>query len=345
MNGDRTRSAIRGWLTACAVLTAAMILLGGLTRLTRAGLSITTWDPVMGALPPLDHGAWEHAFELYRSSPEGRLRADAMDLGAFQHIYWIEWAHRLLGRALAVVLFGPLVVFAARRSLPRTVTLRLGLVFVAGGVQALLGWLMVQSGLVDAPHVSPYRLAGHFTLGVALFVAMLWSAFDAWATDAAVVERTPARLRLLAFVAGANAFALLVWGALMAGHHAGLVFSDFPMMGGRVVPSGAFANGSLGGAAVGDAITVHFIHRMLAFALVALAGALVVVSRSAPVAPTTRRWALVVLAAVLVQLALGAATVMTHVPLALASAHQAGALFVVFALTGLVRRTSAGPAL
>ena len=329
--------SVAWWLTACVVLTGAMILVGGITRLTRSGLSITTWDPILGALPPLDEGDWREAFARYASSPEGRVRAPEMDLVAFRHIYLVEWGHRLLGRIVALVLLGPMAVFAIRHQLPRAVALRVGGVLLLGFAQAFLGWTMVRSGLIDVPHVSPYRLAAHFVVGVLLFVVLLWSALDAHSrAPTPRVQAAPA-LRITAGAATSLAFLLLVWGALMAGHHAGLVFSDFPTMGGRLLPDGAFGRPVAVGSVVADAVTVHFVHRALAFVLLAVMGTLVGIAFRK--GSTSRvRWLVVLGAgAVVGQLTLGAATVIAHVPITLASLHQAGALVVVASLTALQR--------
>lgn len=336
-SASRSRS-VAWWLTACAALTGAMILVGGLTRLTRSGLSITTWDPILGAIPPLDEAGWSEAFARYASSPEGHVRAADMDLVAFRHIYLVEWGHRLLGRIVALVLLGPMAVFAIRRTLPRVVAARVGAVLLLGFAQAFLGWMMVRSGLVDVPHVSPYRLAAHFVVGVLLFVVLLWSALDAHARPSTVPRvRPPPALRAATTTATVLAFLLLVWGALMAGHHAGLVFADFPTMGGKLIPDGAFGRPLALASLVADSVTVHFVHRAIALLLLLATCALLAASLRRDATARIRWLVSFAAAAVVVQITLGAATVIAHVPIALASLHQAGALAVVASLTALQR--------
>lgn len=332
-----TSRTVAWWLTVCVALTGAMILVGGITRLTRSGLSITTWDPILGTLPPLDESDWSEAFARYASSPEGRVRAPEMDLAAFRHIYLVEWGHRLLGRVVALVLLGPMAVFAIRHQLPRAVAYRVGSVLLLGFVQAFLGWTMVRSGLIDVPHVSPYRLAAHFVVGVLLFVVLLWSALDAHARPSKPRLRAPPSIRAATTAAMALAFMLLVWGALMAGHHAGLVFPDFPTMGGKLVPDGTFGRPFAASSFVADAVTVHFVHRTLALLLLVVTGVVVGIAFRRGT-PARVRWLVVLIAgAVVGQITLGAATVIAHVPIVLASFHQAGALVVVASLTALQR--------
>ena len=300
----RTNRAVTVWLAICAVMVFAMIVAGGITRVSRAGLSITTWDPIVGALPPLSGDAWRDAFARYRASPEGTLVNDAISFEGFRRLYLIEWGHRLLARVTGLVFFVPLVWFAARRALgPRRVRAIIAIV-VFGLAQGLMGWLMVASGLVAAPHVSPLRLAGHLLLGVGLLGALVWSALD---------PPPGRRARSTAFMLAATAFTIAL-GALMAGVHAGLVCSTFPTMNGAWIPS-TFAS---------DAWTIHFAHRAAAAitATAALVAAVVTWKRA-------RALASAVVACVGVQVALGALVVLEHVPPELAVIHQANAALLV----------------
>jgi cytochrome c oxidase assembly protein subunit 15 len=324
------------WLLSCSILVLAMILVGGLTRLTRSGLSITTWDPILGALPPMGDAGWSEAFERYMASPEGRLRGADMDLEAFRHIYLIEWGHRLLGRVIAVWLLVPMTFFAIKQRIARATLVRVVSVLLLGGAQGALGWYMVKSGLVDVPHVSPYRLMAHFLVGVLLFAVLLSSALDALGEAVpAVPSSSSARIAKHATVV---VLALtLAWGALMAGHHAGLVFSDFPTMGGDLVPVQFRSRPFLLRDLAADAVGVHFMHRALALLLLSCAVALLaVVARSVP-SRRARAFAALLVLAVLLQGTLGALTVMRHVPIALASLHQGAAMLVVASLVVLLR--------
>ena len=324
------------WLLSSSILVLAMILLGGLTRLTRSGLSITTWDPILGALPPLGDAAWGEAFARYLASPEGHLRAADMDLDAFRHIYRIEWAHRLLGRAIAVWFLVPMAFFAARRRLSRTTLLRVLGVLALGGAQGVLGWYMVKSGLLDVPQVSPYRLMAHFLVGALLFAVLLSSAIDALADSSQAVASTfSARLagRTLVVVLSLT----LAWGALMAGHHAGLVFSDFPTMGGDLVPVQLRAHPFLFRDLTEGLVGVHFMHRALALLLLFCACALLAAVVRAAAPRRARAFAALLVFAVLLQGSIGALTVTRHVPLVLASLHQGSAMLVVAVLVLLLR--------
>jgi cytochrome c oxidase assembly protein subunit 15 len=333
---SRPSRSVGLWLLSSSILVLAMILLGGLTRLTRSGLSITTWDPILGALPPLGDAAWSEAFERYVASPEGRLRATDMDLEAFRHIYLMEWAHRLLGRVIAVWLLVPMTFFAIRRRIPRATLLRVVGVLLLGGAQGVLGWYMVKSGLVDVPHVSPYRLMAHFLVGVLLFAVLLSSTLDALASeppDAPLSSSVTLAKRAFVVVVTLT----LAWGALMAGHHAGLVFSDFPTMGGDLVPVQFRSRPFLFRDLVADLVGVHFMHRVLALLLLFCAAALLAVVLRSSASRRARAFAALLVFVVLLQGTLGALTVMRHVPIALASLHQGTAVLVVAVLVLLLR--------
>lgn len=335
---SRSTRTVGLWLLSASLLVLAMIILGGITRLTRSGLSITSWDPIRGVLPPLGDSEWADAFDRYRASPEGRLVAGDMNLDAFRHIYAIEWAHRVLGRVIAIWLLVPLVVLTVRRRLPSNVGRRVLGVLIIGALQAGLGWYMVASGLVDLPHVSPYRMTAHFLVGALLFAVLLWSTLEVLLPP---VGRRYARGadRAAVMVVVAVTLLTLGWGALMAGHHAGLVFSDFPTMGGSLVP----LRGRTVRIAdlVADGVAVHFIHRLLALALLASVIGLLFVLRRSSYPRRTRALAASLLVAVTFQAALGALTVVHHVPLLLASCHQGMGMVVVALLVALTHELMA----
>lgn len=333
---SRPSRSVGLWLVSSSILVLAMILLGGLTRLTRAGLSITTWDPILGALPPLGDAAWAEVFARYLASPEGLLRANHMDLEAFRHIYLIEWAHRLLGRVIGVWLLVPMAYFAARKRISRETLLRVVGVLLLGLVQGALGWYMVKSGLVDVPHVSPYRLMAHFLVGVLLLAVLVTSALDALAAPPLATPSSSA-VTLTKRMTVVVLTLTLAWGALMAGHHAGVIFSDFPMMGGDIIPAQFHSRPFLLRDLVADGVGVHFMHRALAFLLLFCAIALVVVVFRSAAPRRARAFAGLFLFVVLLQGTVGALTVMRHVPLALASLHQGTGMLVVLVLVVLLR--------
>jgi len=327
-----THRAVTVWLTTACVLVGVMVVVGGVTRLTGSGLSIVEWAPVRGTLPPLTHAAWEQQLALYLQSPEGRL--SQLDLPGFQQIFLVEWGHRLLGRLVGLTIILPLMAFLFTRSVPRR-TARRGLVAaVLVAMQGAMGWLMVASGLVDVPHVSTVRLAGHLLLAFALFAVLAWELLDHLALPR--VE-APARL-----VAASRAFIALVVvavtsGAAMAGTRGGWLFATFPTMNGAWVPDGVFREGPR--AAIHDPLTAHFDHRLLAL-LVALAAVALVVAARGESAPL-RRWVTWIAVAVTAQITLGAATVMLHMPIAIAVTHQLGGLVVFATALGLVRVANA----
>ena len=328
--------AVAAWLYACAALVAAMVVVGGLTRLTRSGLSIVEWRPLTGVLPPIGDAAWREEFARYQTSPEFRLVNRDMGLDAFRSIFWVEWAHRLLGRVVGVVFFVPLVLFAARRRITRRqVAAWLGL-FALGAVQGAVGWYMVASGLVDEPHVSPYRLTLHLLVAIALFALLLWGALDASLERAVGV----ASLRAAARAAVAVVATTIAWGGLMAGHHAGLAAPTFPTMNGRWVPVGLFAHAASD--ALADPLSVHFVHRLLAYASAAAVLAVAALALRAGTPPRARAAAVAAVLLVALQVALGAATVLALVPVALASLHQANAVLLL-AATLVVLHAAARP--
>lgn len=320
------RRAVTLWLSLCCALCAAMVVVGGVTRLTGSGLSIVEWAPLSGAIPPLTHDAWVDALARYRATPEGTLVNAGIDLARFQSLFLVEWAHRLLARVFGLTLVVPFIVLLARRALDRRVARSVAIAIGLALVQALVGWLMVKSGLRDVPHVSPYRLALHLMLGFTIFGVL----FDAALTHvgAAVVEVGPGLAHASRGVLGVIAVTA-VSGAAMAGTRAGLLFATFPHMNGVFVPADVFAHGPR--SMFEDPLTAHFDHRLLALVVTVAALAFAALAAQTPL----RRRALYLLGAVALQITLGAATVMLHVPLAVAAAHQLGGLIVFAAAVAL----------
>lgn len=340
LQGDR---AIGVWLVVCAAFVLAMVLAGGVTRLTRSGLSITQWEPVTGIVPPIGDAAWRDAFAQYEATPEFRAVNADMDLAAFKNIYLIEWGHRLLGRVAGLFFGLPLVWFVARRRLRGRRLVRLAAVFGVGGLQGAVGWWMVRSGLTDVPRVSPIRLATHLLFAVALLGLLAWYAADELDPPDAPAATSgglaaPRRLTeglLVALVA------TLGWGALMAGLHAGYVAPTFPTMNGAWIPPGmGWSPPDL----FENPVTVHFLHRTLAYASAALALATAAAAWRSSHDAIVRRRAVALAVVVVGQLALGAFIVLWHVPLALASAHQVNAMLVFSCALVLLHRLRAGGA-
>jgi heme a synthase len=316
---SRRDRLVAAWLLGCAVLVVALVLLGGVTRLTGSGLSIVEWRPISGVLPPLDAAAWEAELALYRQSPEFRLRNPDLDLAGFQRIYWVEWAHRLLGRLAGVAFALPLAWLAWRGWLSRRLLVRLVAILALGGAQGAVGWLMVASGLVDRPQVSPYRLTAHLMLALALLAALLWTALGLLRRPADAPRR---RLAALARVATAAVVLTLVWGGFMAGTRAGYAYATFPLIHGQLLPPGAWQLVPWWTNPFENLLTVQLLHRGLALLSLGLVAAWWWAARDEAAAERSRLH--VVLALAVLQVALGAATVLLGVPLAIALAHQAG---------------------
>ena len=324
------------WLIAVAVLIFAMIVLGGVTRLTRSGLSIVEWNPVMGAIPPVSEQQWHAEFEKYRATPEYREVNRGMSLAAFKQIYYIEWAHRLLGRLIGLAFIVPLAWFALTRRLPRPVIPKLIGLFVLGGLQGALGWFMVQSGLVDVPRVSAYRLTAHLGLAVVIYGYMIWIALGLLRPNAPA-EGT-AGLRRFGWVVSALVFVMILAGGFVAGTRAGFVYNTFPLMYGELVPPGLYALEPWWVNHFENVATVQFTHRLLAYLLLAAVLLYWSASRRILLSLPVRRAFHLLLAALVAQTAIGIATLLLFVPTWLGALHQAGALVVLTLAIYLNRR-------
>lgn len=319
-------AAVRLWLYSIVALITAMVVVGGATRLTDSGLSITEWKPLLGAIPPLSAEDWQIAFDKYRQIPEYQLVNKGMSLAEFQFIFWWEWAHRFLGRIIGLVFFVPAVIFWALGWLPMGLKPRIVCLFVLGGLQGVVGWWMVASGLVDRVDVSQYRLAVHLTLACFLFAAVLWVALGL--RDKVAVASTPfmrwAAIGLLVLI-----FVQIFAGALVAGMDAGLAYNTWPLMDGTLVPSGLGAMSPLWLNVFENAKTVQFDHRMLAYALWVLALLHAVWVSLKPVSSVVKMQAWLIFIAITGQAIVGILTLLWAVPLDVALYHQFGVLVVL----------------
>ena len=329
----RADRVLAAWLFVMAMLVLAMVVVGGATRLTGSGLSITEWQPIMGAIPPLTDADWQIAFHKYQQIPQYQTLNKGMSLDAFKAIFWWEWGHRLLGRLLGVAFLLPFLAFLARGRITGALAWKLAALFILGGLQGALGWYMVQSGLSQRTDVSQYRLAAHLLMASLLFAALLWTALEAAGGAARRIRlRTLARL---AVPAGWLILALVLVqigaGALVAGLKAGLAYNTWPLMDGHIIPSGLAAMSTWWANALDNAATVQFDHRMLAYLLAALiVWHAVRVIRSAD-DEVMRRSAFALMLAVGGQIGLGIWTLLAQVPLPLALVHQATAMLVLAA--------------
>jgi len=315
---------IAHWLLIVALLVVAMVIVGGITRLTESGLSITEWKPVTGALPPLSESQWLEEFHKYQQIPEYQQINRGMSLEDFKFIFFWEWSHRLLGRLIGAAFALPLLWFAVRRAIPHGYAPRLLALLALGGLQGAIGWWMVASGLVDRTDVSHYRLAAHLVTALFITAGLVWTALDLLDLGRDPGAR-PARLVPFALAAGLVLFVQLVWGAYVAGLNAGYVASDWPLMQGRFFPDGIAWHGSLWATISSDPYLIHFFHRWWAWVTAAM---LILLARRAKRAGN-RGASIALNALVGTQILLGISTVMSGIALPLAVAHQGvGALVV-----------------
>lgn len=325
--------AVARWLFLVAGLILLMVLVGGITRLTESGLSITQWKPVTGAIPPLNQADWQATFNEYKHSSQYVLMNEGMTLGAFKHIYFWEFFHRLLGRLIGVVFALPLLWFAARRAVPRGYMGRLVLLFLLGGAQGGIGWLMVKSGLTDRVNVEPAMLAAHLGMALILMGAVLWTACDLLGTGG-----RSAAIKMRPTLGGAVPVLLLyvqiLLGAITAGLHAGSVSNTWPLMNDQFVPAGIMWWGSLWRTLTSDPFLIQFLHRWWAW--VAAVAIFLLAARLNRCG--ARRFAALLSALVLTQIMLGIATIMTGVALPIAVCHQlVGATLLGAAVIGAHR--------
>jgi cytochrome c oxidase assembly protein subunit 15 len=329
-----TGAAVRVWLLLVAALVFCMIVVGGAVRLTDSGLSITEWQPLLGAIPPLNEADWLAAFDKYKAIPEYAIVNAGMSLEAFKAIYWWEWAHRFLGRFIGVAFALPFVGFWLMGKLRGGFALKCLGVFALGGAQGVIGWYMVKSGLVDRIDVSQYRLALHLLTAFALLSLLVWLALDAGPANERVrlqtvtlgQRRTAIALFMLIFVQSGL-------GALVAGLKAGLTYNTWPLMDGKLVPDGLATQTPWYLNFFENVTTVQFDHRVTAYAVVALALVhLVALIRSADDERIVGSAGLLT-ACVLTQMLIGIWTLVSGVPLQQGLAHQAGAAVVIAAAT------------
>lgn len=316
----RRRRAVGFWLVSVAAVILAMITVGGLTRITGSGLSITEWDPIMGVIPPLSDAAWQDAFAKYRHIPQYIRENQGMSLAEFEGIFWWEWAHRLLGRLLGVLFFVPFAWFAWTGAIKRVEWPRMLLLFTLGGLQGFVGWWMVESGLETRVSVSQYRLAIHLGVALILLVAILWTALEYLRGPEKQTCRSPfARWALV--VAGLVYLQMLL-GALVAGLHAGLLYNTWPSMDGRAIPEDAFSFAPWWLNFFENPGTVQFDHRVGAYLVVAVVAGLWWNESKAKLAGFAQRSGNALLHITLFQIVLGIVTLLMQAPEFLAAAHQ-----------------------
>lgn len=317
---------VRLWLLGLAGLVFGMVLVGGATRLTDSGLSITDWRPLLGVIPPMSQSDWLVVFERYQQIPEYKMVNEGMSLDEFKLIYWWEWGHRLFGRLIGFAFLIPFVIFLLAGYIPRELIPKLIGLFALGAIQGLVGWYMVQSGLVDRVDVSQYRLALHLGLATLIYGLLVWL----------ILDLRPKKLNSLAvsngLVTSSGGLVILIYGqiilgAFVAGMRAGLSHNTWPLMDGRVLPEGLFAMVPWWRNFFENALTVQFDHRVVAYVILAWVAVQVwwVLAQAKHLRPATRSVIILALA-VSGQIVLGIWTLLAQVPLALGLVHQACAL-------------------
>jgi cytochrome c oxidase assembly protein subunit 15 len=319
---------VRAWLYVMALLVLTIVVVGGLTRLTESGLSIVEWKPITGVLPPLSEADWLAEFDAYKQIPQYQFVNAGMTLEAFKFIYFWEWFHRLLGRLIGVAFAVPFLVFLVQRRFSWDLALPLGGLFLLGGLQGALGWWMVTSGLTELTSVSQYRLAAHLSAALLLFMALIWVARRLIPAGEAPADgdRGAAWLLLVLIVVQIAA------GAFVAGLDAGMGYNTWPLMDGALVPDGLGVMEPWWKNLFENALTVQFVHRTIAYVIVLYVGGLWLWKRGAGGFAGANGWLPRIAILVLLQLALGIATLVLAVPLPLALGHQA----LAFMLAGAV---------
>ena len=318
---------IARWLLTCAVVIFGMILLGGVTRLTDSGLSMVEWRPLMGIVPPLSQQDWQALFLKYQQFPEYQKINLGMTLGEFKVIFMYEYLHRVLGRLIGLLFFIPFVYFYFTRRISPQLLPKLLLMLFLGGCQGLMGWYMVKSGLVDVPHVSQYRLTAHLGLAIVIYAFIIWTALGLINKP----YRQPSGLGRFACILSGLIFLMILSGGLVAGTRAGYAYSTWPLMGDSFIPPGLYAMTPIWLSAFEDITTIQFNHRIFAYIIAALMAGFAVVALRKNISPKARIGIYSMLFLLVVQITLGISTIIFHVPIAIAAAHQIGAVALLTA--------------
>lgn len=317
--------AVAKWLLICCGLVFVMVVLGGVTRLTGSGLSMVDWRPLLGWLPPFSDAEWQRVFEQYQQSPEFQKVNSQMNVDAFKSIFWLEFLHRLLGRIIGIVFLLPFIYFLVKGYIRANEWPKYLLMFVLGGLQGVLGWYMVKSGLVDMPHVSQYRLTAHLVAAFVIYAYMLWIALSLL-FPATENERHPKFGKSLALTALTSI--TIVSGGFVAGLKAGKIYNTFPKMGDQWVPSETMALEPLWRNFFDNTTTVQFDHRLLAIATLVAVVLFWIRARRWELPKRSRKAVNALLHTVLLQVALGISALLMAVPVVLGAAHQAVAMLL-----------------
>jgi len=343
----RSHTAIAVWLLICCALVFAMVIVGGVTRLTGSGLSIVEWQPLIGTIPPLSERDWVVLFDKYQQIPQYELVNKGMSLDAFKGIFWWEYFHRLLGRLIGLVYFVPLVYFVVRKQVDLALGIRLFGIFMLGGLQGLMGWYMVMSGLSENVHVSQYRLTAHLGLAFVIYAAMFWVATGLLASGSttgtaannADATQSLTKVRRYSLALTGLIFIMVLSGGLVAGIHAGKAYNTFPLMDGFLIPPALFVLDPWYRNFFDNITTVQFDHRLIAWLLIFLVPCFWFKAIRTPGLSASARLAChLLLLMLIVQVGLGITTLLLAVPLTFAAAHQAGAVLLFTAALWCTRQ-------
>ena len=334
------RKAVGLWLSICALIVYVMIIVGGLTRLTQSGLSMVEWEPIMGTIPPLSLADWQDVFNKYRQSPEYLTINKGMSLAEFKNIFWWEYGHRVLGRFIGLLFFLPFMFFLFKGYLKGAWTAKLFGLFLLGGLQAVVGWYMVKSGLVNDPHVSQYRLAAHFGIALLIYVVMIWFMLDFMRGEQ---RREQPVLTGTASLSVVLIIFMMLTGAFVAGLKAGHIYNTFPKMGHTFIPKELFAIPELWRNFFENPVTVQFIHRSLAYLVAIVIFTLFFkgweIAKSRPDLKLHANLC-VMLVLTLGQICLGIITLLKGVPILWGGLHQATGVLLITSVLFLSHRLS-----
>jgi len=355
---NRDNRAVVAWLSICLLFVALMVLVGGYTRLSGSGLSITEWKPVHGVIPPIGEQQWQEEFAAYQATPQYKLVNSDMSLAGFKEIFWPEYFHRLLARTIGLIFFLPMLVFALRKSTSKIFFWRMLGIFALGGLQGAMGWIMVKSGLQDAPYVSHIKLTLHLSLAFLIFALILWAILDLASPSGrgkiflykrsefrkSVPEGegkadcyTPSTIHqplITTYKLWLSLFSVqIIFGGLMAGSHAGLIYNTWPDMNGEYLPGGLFSGNLL------ENITfIQFIHRTFAILVTIMFLWWCYRYKNYLGSQKITTHCIIIVIIILAQFALGVFTLLNHVPLPLALAHQMTALLLWFVAVALLHK-------
>jgi cytochrome c oxidase assembly protein subunit 15 len=326
----RNQKIMAIWLFICCAAIFSMVVLGGVTRLTGSGLSMVEWAPIMGMLPPLSQSEWLDTFQLYKQFPEYKIHNYAMDLEGFKSIYWFEYSHRILGRLIGIIFFFPMLFFFLKGWVSASLKPKLIAMFILGGLQGLLGWYMVKSGLVNDPNVSQYRLTAHLGLALFVYAYILWIGLSLFFQneDGLNKKSTMDTLKPFALFLTIFVFVTALSGGFVAGLKAGHAYNTFPLMNGQLIPDGLFTIAPAWLNFFENVTTVQFDHRLLATLLFITAVVFYIAAIRKKPSTRVKLGLHLMLAMLFIQVSLGISTLLLHVPVVLAASHQTGALLL-----------------